>query len=194
MNGQQYCDRVAEVVIHYRALHTFRKVRLLQFRQIQTQLGPELLGVLEVVFQVEIDEHGPVHAGRVSLLAPHALDFEDALLDFLSDLVLHLRGGGARIKRGDDSLAHVDLRVLPARHPQQSVSAGDDQHDRERDGDLRIAERGAHRVHRPPPSISTWLPSCNFCWPATTICSSPRSPERISTSLPTGCPTSIRRA
>src|SRR5262249_41628576 len=130
---------------------------------------------------------------RVRLLAPYALDFEEALLDFLGDLILDLRGGGAGIHSGHNSLAHVDLRVLAARHPHQSIGSGGDQHDGESDRDLRIAQGGADRIHRTPPATSTTLPSRTFCCPATTTCSLPVRPERISTSVPTGGPTSTLR-
>ena len=67
VNRQQNRNRIAEVVIDDRALHAVGKIRLLQLRHVETQLGPELLRVLEVVFQLDIDEHDAVHAGRVGL-------------------------------------------------------------------------------------------------------------------------------
>src|SRR5579871_916742 len=108
MNREQHRDRVSEIVVDDGAEHTLRKIRFLQLRHIETELGPELLGILQVVFQVEIDEHGSVHAGRVRFLAAYSFDFEKALFDLLCDLVLDLRGGRAWIKSSDNSLAHMD--------------------------------------------------------------------------------------
>ena len=75
-------DRIAEVVVHHWAHHTVRQIGRLEFRHIETQLGPELLGILDVIFHLDIDEHRSVHAGRVGFSAPYTFDFEEPLLDF----------------------------------------------------------------------------------------------------------------
>src|SRR5581483_8886086 len=183
----------SEVVVDYRAEHASGQVRLFQLRHVETKLGPELLRIPEVVFQVDVDEHRSVHACRVGLLAPDALHLEEPLLDLLGYLILDLCHGRSRIKSGHDSLAHVNFRVFAPWHAQKSVNSGCHQHDRECNGDLRVLQGGANRVHRAPPVISTRLPSRTFCCPAMTTCSLPLKPERISTSLPTGRPTSTRR-
>ena len=191
MDRDKNRDRIAEVVIDHRAHHAVWQLGRLEFRHIETQLGPELLGVLDVVFHLDIDEHRSVHARRVGFSAPYTFDFEEPLLDFLRDLIFNFRGGCSWVECGDNAHAHMDFRVFPARHAEQSVPAACDQHDDHRNGDLGIAQRGAYEIHWAPPAISTSMPSRSFCCPPTTTCSSPRKPERISTSVPIGGPTSI---
>src|SRR5580704_12593595 len=194
MNRHQNRNRIAEVVINHRAHYAVGKIRRTSFRHVEPQLGPELFRVLEAVFQLDIDEHRAVHTGRVGLLAPYSFDLEQPLLDFLSDLVLDFRGGCTWVKRRDNSGAYMNLRVFSARHAEQSIGAGGDQHHGEGYGHLGIAKREPYGIHRAPPAIWTEVPSRSFCWPPTTTCSSLFRPERISTSSPMGGPTSMRLA
>jgi hypothetical protein len=82
MNRHQGRDGIAEVVIDHGALYAIGEFRRLKFRHVEPQLRPEFLGVLEAVFQLDIDEHRAVPACRVGLLAPYSFDFEQPLLDF----------------------------------------------------------------------------------------------------------------
>src|SRR5208337_2317832 len=103
--------------------------------------------------------------------------------------------GGARIGGGDDAGADGDGGVLGPGHLQQGPDTHHHSQGGDDDGERGIAQAGFDQpVHGHFTSLVGWvpMPSRMFCWPAATMVSSPASPERICTRVPSTAPTSTR--
>ena len=154
MNRKQHGDRVAEIGVDDRSDHARRQFGGSGFVHLIAQLGPELVGVLDVLLQLDSDSHQSRAAGRVGLLLAHLRELEDVLFQLPRDLLFHLFGGSAGIRGQQQALADGNAGILGSRHRQKRMDPHRHRHRRQNDGNQRIAQRAFDGVHMPtsPPS------------------------------------------
>ena len=71
------------------------------------QLGPELVGILDVVLQFDVDDDDAGTACRIGLFLPHLRKLEDVLFKGFRYLFFHLLGGRSGVHRGHEPVLMV---------------------------------------------------------------------------------------
>ena len=123
VDGYQHGDGIAEIGIDYRPPDAGRQFGSANQVHLMAQLRPELVGVLDVVLQLDVDDDDTGTARRIGLFLPHLGELEDVFFKGLRYLFFHLLGGRSGVGRGHDSGSDGNRRVFRPLHFQEGMNA-----------------------------------------------------------------------
>jgi len=139
VNGDQHGDRVAEIGIDHRPPDAVGEFGCADKIHLVAQLGPELVGIPDIVLQFDIDDGEAGAACRIGLFLAHLGELEDVLFQGFRDLFFHLLGGRARVHRGDEPGPDGDRRIFRPLHFQEGMDADHDDHGRQNERNDGVA-------------------------------------------------------